>query len=97
MTLGEVLIACIAAIFGAYQAFLSMFIQRPPAFVWLLSPIVWPISWLLNGTLGRYRLLYLLLCILGLVVNAALYAFLALGLVRFVRQMASRKSVPKGR
>jgi hypothetical protein len=84
MTFTESVFAGATAFFGAYEAFLSMFVQRPSVVVWILSPLVWPVAWVLNGPLGRHRLAYLVLCTLVIGANAAVYAFAGYGVIRFL-------------
>ena len=78
---------------GAYEAFLSMFIQRPTVLVWLLAPLVWPVSWLLNGPTGKFRLAYLLLCVLVIATNAALYAFLSWAVLGLLLRRTSQRNI----
>lgn len=92
MTLVESVIACAAAIVGAYQAFLSMFVQRPKLLVWISSPLVWPASWVLNGPVGRFRLAYLIICAFVIATNAAVYALLSWGVLRFARRQLRESS-----
>lgn len=97
MTFTESAIGCIAAVIGAYEAFLSMFVQRPSVLVWILSPPVWPVSWILDGPLGRFRLAYLILSVVVIAVNAAIYAIVGWAGVHFLRKRLhnwlSRRSV----
>jgi hypothetical protein len=86
MTVVESVIASVAAIVGAYEAFLSMFVQRSRLLVWISSPLVWPASWVLNGPIGRFRLAYLVVYVVVIASNAATYALLSWLVLRFARQ-----------
>jgi hypothetical protein len=88
MTFVEAVIASVAGIVGAYEAFLSMFVQRRTVLVWLSAPLVWPVSWLLNGPMGKFGFAYLLLCVLVIATNAALYAFLSWAVLGLLRRWA---------
>ena len=86
MTFVGTAIVSAAGLIGAYEAFLSMFVQRSTLLVWLLTPLVWLVSWVLNGPLGRFRLAYLVLCTLVIVTNAAFYAVVTWAVLRLVRR-----------
>lgn len=71
---------------GAYEAFLSMFVQRSTLLVWILAPLVWPVSWVLNGPVGRFRLAYLVLCTLVIITNATFHAVVSAVVGRLIRR-----------
>lgn len=93
MALVRMAIVSAACVIGAYEAFLSVFVQRSTLLVWVLAPLVWPASWVLSGPVGRFRLSYLVFYVLVIVANAAFYGIVSWAVLRLIRKRIGESKI----